>query len=146
MGTFKFIYDEDNLKELKVICKSDSEKDCIEDILDILKIFCINTIPQELQPEVEDLKEEGEVGYLIKCKDKELGETILTHIFKYIYLIFRMVIIFNDEFSKGSKIRIEDFDFNLLRPDIKKIENLGYHELAALISIEDGKENHVEKD
>ena len=40
MGTFRFTYDDDNLKEIKVVCKYEGEKDR-EDLLDTIKTFCI---------------------------------------------------------------------------------------------------------
>ena len=134
MGMFRFTYDDDNLKEIRVICKYDGEKDR-EDLLDTIKTFCIDSIPDDLQPKVSDLKgEEGETGYLIECEDTEKGEETLTHIFKYMYLVTRMAMIFKDEFSKGSgNLNVEDLDFSLLRPDIEKVEGMGYRELASLI-------------
>jgi hypothetical protein len=134
MGMFRFTYDDDNLKEIRVICKYDGEKDR-EDLLDTIKTFCIDSIPDDLQPKVSDLKEENnEIGYLIECEDAEKGEEVLTHIFKYMYLVTRMAMIFKDEFSKGSgNLNVEDLDFNLLRPDIEKVEGMGYRELAGLI-------------
>ena len=146
MGTFRFTYDDDNLKEIRVICKYDGEKDR-KDLLDTIKTFCIDSIPDDLQPKVSDLKgENNEVGYLIECEDAEKGEEILTHIFKYMYLVTRMAMIFKDEFSKGSgNLNVEDLDFSLLRPDIEKVEGLGYRELARLIGdIEKEGEDHVE--
>jgi len=134
MGTFRFTYDDDNLKEIRVICKYDGEKDR-EDLLDTIKTFCIDSIPDDLQPKVSDLKgEDNEVGYLIECEDAEKGEEVLTHIFKYTYLVTRMAMIFKDEFAKGSgEFNVEDLDFSLLRPDIEKVEGMGYRELASLI-------------
>ena len=146
MGMFRFTYDDDNLKEIRVICKYDGEKDR-EDLLDTIKTFCIDSIPDDLQPKVSDLKGEGnEVGYLIECEDTEKGEETLTHIFKYMYLVTRMAMIFKDEFSKGSgNFNVEDLDFSLLRPDIEKVEGLGYRELASLIGdIDKEVEDHVE--
>ena len=146
MGTFRFTYDDDNLKEIRVICKYDGEKDR-EDLLDTIKTFCIDSIPDDLQPKVSDLKGEGnEVGYLIECEDVEKGEEVLTHIFKYMYLVTRMAMIFKDELSKGSgNFNVENLDFSLLRPDIEKVEGLGYRELASLIGdIEKEGEGHVE--
>ena len=143
MGTFKFTYDDDNLKEIKVICKCDGEKDR-KDLLDTIKTFCIDTIPSELQPEVEELKGDSEeIGYLVKCKDEEIGKKTLTHIFKFTYLVTRMAMIFKDELMNESKTKMEDFDFSLLRPDIEKVDGLGYRELATLIS-EIEEEDHVE--
>jgi hypothetical protein len=141
MGTFKFTYDDDNLKEIKVICKYDDEKDR-KDLLDTIKTFCIDSIPEELQPEVTELK--GECGYLIKCGDEETGEKVITHIFKYLYLVTRMVMIFKDELSKGSDTKVDNLDFNLLRPDIEKVGKLGYRDLAALIGNIEKEEDHVE--
>jgi hypothetical protein len=134
MGMFRFTYDDDNLKEIRVICKYDGEKDR-EDLLDTIKTFCIDSIPDDLQPTVSEINgEEGETGYLIECEDAEKGEEVLTHIFKYMYLVTRMAMIFKDEFSKGSgNLNVEDLDFNLLRPDIEKVEGMGYRELAGLI-------------
>lgn len=131
---FRFTYDDDNLKEIRVICKYDGEKDR-EDLLDTIKTFCIDSIPDNLQPTVSEINEEsGEVGYLIECEDTEKGEEILTHIFKYMYLVMKMAMIFKDEFSKGSgNFNAEGLDFSLLRPDIEKVEGLGYRELASLI-------------
>ena len=146
MGTFRFTYDDDNLKEIRVICKYDGEKDR-EDLLDTIKTFCIDSIPDDLQPKVSDLKGEGnEVGYLIECEDAEKGEEVLTHIFKYMYLVTRMAMIFKDEFAKGSgNLNVEDLDFSLLRPDIEKVEGLEYRELAGLIGdIEKEGVDHVE--
>ena len=143
---FRFTYDEDNLKEIRVICKYDGEKDR-EDLLDTIKTFCIDSIPDDLQPKVSDLNgEDNEVGYLIECEDIEKGEETLTHIFKYMYLVTKMAMIFKDEFSKGSgNLNVEDLDFSLLRPDIEKVEGMGYRELARLIGdIEKEGENHVE--
>jgi hypothetical protein len=139
MGTFKFTYDDDNLKEIKVICKYDDEKDR-KDLLDTIKTFCIDSIPEELQPEVTELK--GECGYLIKCGDEETGEKVITHIFKYLYLVTRMAMIFKDELS--NKTKVEELDFSLLRPDIEKVENLGYRELISLIGEIEKEEDHVE--
>jgi hypothetical protein len=146
MGTFRFTYDDDNLKEIKVICKYDGEKDR-EDLLDTIKTFCIDSIPDDLKPTVSEIKgEENEVGYLIECEDAEKGEKVLTHIFKYLYLVTKMAMIFKDEFSKGSgNLNVEDLDFSLLHPDIEKVEGLGYRELAGLIGdIEKEGEDHVE--
>ena len=146
MGMFRFTYDDDNLKEIRVICKYDGEKDR-EDLLDTIKTFCIDSIPDDLQPKVSDLKgEDNEVGYLIECEDAEKGEEVLTHIFKYTYLVTRMAMIFKDEFAKGSgEFKAEDLDFSLLRPDIEKVEGLGYRELAELIGdIEKEGEDHAE--
>lgn len=146
MGMFRFTYDDDNLKEIRVICKYDGEKDR-EDLLDTIKTFCIDSIPDDLQPKVSDLKgEDNEVGYLIECEDTEKGEETLTHIFKYMYLVTRMAMIFKDEFSKESgNLNVEDLDFSLLRPDIEKVEGMGYRELAGLIGdIEKEEEDHVE--
>ena len=146
MGMFRFTYDDDNLKEIRVICKYDGEKDR-EDLLDTIKTFCIDSIPDDLQPKVSDLKgEENEVGYLIECEDTEKGEEVLTHIFKYMYLVTKMARIFKDEFSKGSgNFNAEDLDFSLLRPDIEKVERMGYRELASLIGdIEKEGVDHVE--
>lgn len=146
MGTFRFTYDDDNLKEIRVICKYDGEKDR-EDLLDTIKTFCIDSILDDLQPKVSDLKgEDNEVGYLIECEDTEKGEEVLTHIFKYMYLVTRMAMIFKDEFSKGSgNLNVEDLDFSLLRPDIEKVEGMGYRELAGLIGdIDKEGEDHVE--
>ena len=143
---FRFTYDDDNLKEIRVICKYDGEKDR-EDLLDTIKTFCIDSIPDDLQPKVSDLKgEENEVGYLIECEDTEKGEEVLTHIFKYMYLVTKMARIFKDEFSKGSgNFNAEDLDFSLLRPDIEKVERMGYRELASLIGdIEKEGVDHVE--
>ena len=146
MGTFRFTYDDDNLKEIRVICKYDGEKDR-EDLLDTIKTFCIDSIPDDLQPKVSGLKgEDNEVGYLIECEDAEKGEEVLTHIFKYMYLVTRMTMIFKDEFAKRSgNLNIEDLDFSLLRPDIEKVEGMGYRELASLIGdIEKEGVDHVE--
>lgn len=146
MGTFRFTYDDDNLKEIKVICKYDGEKDR-EDLLDTIKTFCIDSIPDDLQPTVSEIKgEENEVGYLIECEDVEKGEEVLTHIFKYTYLVTRMAMIFKDEFAKGSgEFKAEDLDFSFLRSDIEKVEGLGYRELASLISdIDKEVGDHVE--
>jgi hypothetical protein len=146
MGMFRFTYDDDNLKEIRVICKYDGEKDR-EDLLDTIKTFCIDSIPDDLQPTVSEINEEnGETGYLIECEDTEKGEEVLTHIFKYMYLVTRMAMIFKDEFSKGSgNLNVEDLDFSLLRPDIEKVEGMGYRELAELIGdIEKEGEDHVE--
>ena len=139
MGTFKFTYDDDNLKEIKVICKYDDEKDR-KDLLDTIKTFCIDSIPEELQPEVTELNEE--CGYLVKCEDEETGEKVITHIFKYLYLVTRMAMIFKDELSNNMKV--EEFDFSLLHPDIEKVENLGYRELISLIGEIEKEEDHVE--
>jgi len=139
MGTFKFTYDDDNLKEIKVICKYDDEKDR-KDLLDTIKTFCIDSIPEELQPEVTEL--EGECGYLVKCEDEDVGEKVITHIFKYLYLVTRMAMIFKDELS--NKTKVEELDFSLLRPDIEKVENLGYRELVSLIGEIEKEEDHVE--
>jgi hypothetical protein len=139
MGTFKFTYDDDNLKEIKVICKYDDEKDR-KDLLDTIKTFCIDSIPEELQPEVTELN--GECGYLVKCEDEETGEKVITHIFKYLYLVTRMAMIFKDELSNNMKV--EEFDFSLLHPDIEKVENLGYRELISLIGEIEKEEDHVE--
>jgi hypothetical protein len=143
MGTFKFTYDDDNLKEIKVICKYDDEKDR-KDLLDTIKTFCIDSIPEELQPEITEL--EGECGYLVKCEDEEIGEKVITHIFKYVYLVTKMAMIFKDELSKGSGgFNAEDLDFSLLRPDIEKVEGMGYRELASLIGdIDKEGVDHVE--
>ena len=146
MGVFRFTYDEDNLKEIRVICKYDGEKDR-EDLLDTIKTFCIDSIPNDLQPTVSEINgEEGETGYLIECEDTEKGEEILTHIFKYTYLVTRIAMIFKDEFSKGSgDLNVEDLDFSLLRSDIEKVEGMGYRELASLIcDIEKEGVDHVE--
>ena len=139
MGTFKFTYDDDNLKEIKVICKYDDEKDR-KDLLDTIKTFCIDSIPEDLQPEVTEL--EGECGYLVKCEDEDVGEKVITHIFKYLYLVTRMAMIFKDELS--NKTKVEELDFSLLRPDIEKVENLGYRELVSLIGEIEKEEDHVE--
>jgi hypothetical protein len=139
MGTFKFTYDDDNLKEIKVICKYDDEKDR-KDLLDTIKTFCIDSIPEELQPEVTELN--GECGYLVKCEDEETGEKVITHIFKYLYLVTRMAMIFKDELSNNMKV--EEFDFSLLHTDIEKVENLGYRELISLIGEIEKEEDHVE--
>ncbi len=139
MGTFRFTYDDDNLKEIKVICKCDDEKDS-KNFLDTIKIFCIDSIPEEIQPEVTEL--EGECGYMVKCKDEDAGEKVITHIFKYLYLVTRMAIIFKDEFS--NKTKVEELDFSLLRPDIEKVENLGYRELISLIGEIEKEEDHAE--
>jgi hypothetical protein len=145
MGTFRFTYDDDNLKEIRVICKYDGEKDR-EDLLDTIKTFCIDSIPDNLKPTVSEIKgEDNEVGYLIECEDAEKGEEVLTHIFKYLYLVTKMAMIFKDEFAKGSGGKAEDLDFSLLRPDIEKVEGLGYRELASLIcDIDKEVGNHVE--
>ena len=139
MGTFKFTYDDDNLKEIKVICEYDDEKNR-KDLLDTLKIFCIDSIPisEKLQPEVTEL--EGECGYLVKCEDEDTGEKVITHIFKYLYLVTRMAIIFRDELS--NKTKVEELDFSLLRPDIEKVSGLGYRELIPLI--DKIEKDHVE--
>ena len=139
MGTFKFMYDDDNLKEIKVICKYDDEKDR-KDLLDTIKTFCIDSIPEELRPEVTEL--DGECGYLVKCEDEETGKKVITHIFKYLYLVTRMAMIFKDELSNN--MRVEELDFSLLRPDIEKVENLGYRELASLIGEIEKEEDYVE--
>jgi hypothetical protein len=139
MGTFKFTYDDDNPKEIKVICKYDDEMDH-KDLLDTIKTFCIDSIPEELQPEVTEL--DGECGYLVKCEDEDAGEKVITHIFKYLYLVTRMAMIFKDELS--NKTKVEDLDFSLLRPDIEKVENLGYHELVSLIGEIEKEEDYVE--
>lgn len=143
MGTFRFTYDDDNLKEIKVICEYDGEKDR-EDLLDTIKIFCINTIPDDLKHTVSELNgEDNEFGYLVKCEDIEIGEEVLTHIFKYVYLVTRMTMIFKEDLKK--KTDVENLDFSLLRPDIEKVEGLGYRELAGLIgNIEKEGEDHVE--
>ena len=134
MGMFRFTYDDDNLKEIKVVCKYDGERDR-EDLLDTIKTFCIDSIPDDLQPTVSEINgEDGEIGCLIECEDTEKGEETLTHIFKYMYLVTKMAMIFKDEFSKGSgNLNVEDLDFSLLRPDIEKVEGMGYRELASLI-------------
>ena len=68
---------------------------------------------------------------MIECEDAEKGEKILTHIFKYTYLVTRMAMIFKDEFAKGSgEFKAEDLDFSLLRPDIEKVDP-GDGELSA---------------
>lgn len=145
MGTFNFTYDDDNLKEIRVICKYDSEKDR-EDLLDTIKTFCIDSIPDDLKPNVTEINDEnGESGYLIVCEDSEKGEEVLTHIFKYIYLVAKMVMIYKDEFAKGSAgFNAEDLDFSYLKPDIEKVEGLGYRELASLIGKFEEGEDHVE--
>ena len=146
MGTFRFTYDDDNLKEIRVICKYDGEKDR-EDLLDTIKTFCIDSIPDDLQPKVSDLEgEDNEVGYLIECEDAAKGEEVLIYIFKYMYLVTRIAMILRDELAKGpAGFNAEDLDLSLLRPDIEKVEGLGYRELAGLIGdIEKEGEDHVE--
>jgi hypothetical protein len=55
-----------------------------------------------------------------------------------------MAMIFKDELSKGSAgFNADNLDFSLLRPDIEKVEGMGYRELAGLIGdIEKEGENH----
>lgn len=122
MSIFKFEYDEDNLRDIKIICEEKSN-----DLMETIKIFCIDSIPSEYNPEIE----ETDYGFLIKAGDE--GEEILTHLFKYVYLITRMAMIFKDEFEKGSSINEKNLDFSLLRPDIDKVKDLDYKELASLI-------------
>jgi hypothetical protein len=85
---------------------------------------------------------EGECGYLVKCEDGEIGEKVITHIFKYLYLVTRMAMIFENELSNNTKV--EDLDFSLLHPDIEKVGNLGYRELVSLIGEIEKEEDHVE--
>lgn len=119
MGTFRFIYDDENLKEIRVVCEGE------KDMLETIKLFCIDSIPEELEHEVELIDD----GYLIKSE--EYGEEVLTHIFKYVYLVTRMVIVFKEGLEK--KTDVENLDFSLLRPDIEKVADMDYHELAKLI-------------
>jgi hypothetical protein len=119
MGTFKFTYDDENLKEIRVVCEGG------EDMLDTIKTFCIDSIPEELEHEVEMVND----GYLIKSE--EYGEEVLTHIFKYVYLVTRMAMIFKEDLEK--KTDVENLDLSLLRSDIEKVANMDYHELAKLI-------------
>ena len=126
MGTFKFTYDDENLKDIRVIC------DGGDDMLETIKIFCIDTIPEEFEASVI----KNEEGYLVSSE--EHGEEVLTHIFKYVYLVTRMGMIFKEDLEK--KVDVEKLNLNLLRPDIERVDGLGYHELAELIGELDGNE------
>jgi hypothetical protein len=121
MGTFRFTYDDDNLKDIRVICEGDGMKDMLESI----KIFCIDSIPPEYEASVMDTED----GFLVSSENH--GEEVLTHIFRYLYLVTRLVMIFKEDLEK--KTKVENLDMSLLRPDIEKVENLGYRELAKLI-------------
>lgn len=124
MSDFRFEYDEDNLKDIKIIC--DKEND---DLVDTIKVFCIDSIPPEYQPTVE----ETDYGYLVSSEEN--GEEVLTHIFKNIYLVTRLVMIFRDEFEDEEKpVDFDNIDFSLLRPDIEKVEEMGYKEISQLIN------------
>lgn len=120
MDSLKFIYDENDLKEIRIICGDQELKDTI-------KIFCLNSIPSDL----EHCVMEDEEGFIVSSEDH--GEEILEHIFRYVYLVTKMAIIFKDKFSAGD-VNVKDLDFSLLRPDIEKVRDLGWSDLVKLIN------------
>ena len=132
MGSIRFIYDEDDFKEIKVVCvKEDGEElgeEAKKDMLETIKIFCLNSIPDTLKHEIT----EDEDGFKVVCEDSEIGEQVLTHIFKMTYLVTRAAIVFKEEFTRG-ELSVDSLDLGKLRPDIEKTEELGYQELAKLI-------------
>ena len=134
MGSIRFIYDEEDLKELKILCIKKEEKDTWKETLETIKLFCLDTIPENLEHNIAVLDDPSEYGFLISCGDN--GEKILTHIFKNTYLVTRAAAIFKDEFM-NEEIDINSLDFGKLKSDIEKVVNMDYHELAKLIGVID---------
>jgi len=129
MGTYRFTFDEDNLKEIKVICEFDNEEDKAS-LLETAKSFFINTLSEEIKPdEVIELDGE-EVGYLIKSE--EHGEELLTNIFRYTYVLLKAAKVLKDEIDEAGNLN-GDFNVEFIKPYVEEIAGMGYRELAKLL-------------
>ena len=129
MGQIKYVYDETDLKNSNIEVNYVGSDD--ENILDSLKVFCLDSIPEG---EIEEIEEKDD-GYLVKVK-KGYGEEVLAHIFRMTYLVTKFAFIFAKDIESGN-FNMETADLSLLDADIKKVTEMDYKELGKLLEEED---------
>ena len=117
----RIIYDEENIQDVRI------EFDELSDIKGSIKIFCVDTLPEDLNVQVE----EDENGNLIIKSDD--GEKTLTHILKFMYLTTRLAMKAGDKMTQPG-FKVEDLDLSIINEDIDKVQNADYKTLNLLIS------------
>lgn len=120
----KFVYDEKDIKDIRVIFIDIPDTD---DFKETFKIFCINSLPAELGVKAT----ENEDGFLIESVN---GERTLTEMARFLYLIFKLLELYGSEIKELiGKENTEDFELTKLKPEIARTEGMSYQELFGLL-------------
>ena len=121
MSNIKFIYDEKDIKDVKILFEGEKDKE----LMGTIKIFCVDSIPQEYKPEVT----EAEDYFMVKSEN---GEKVLEHILRFTYLTTKFAEKMGDQIKiKGFKP--EDLDFSPLKEDIEVSNNTDWRGLIELL-------------
>lgn len=120
----KFVYDEKDIKDIRVIFIDIPDTD---DFKETFKIFCINSLPDDLEVKAT----ENEDGFLIESVN---GERTLTEMARFLYLIFKLLELYGSEIKDLiGKEDTEDFELTKLKPEIARTEGISYKELFGLL-------------
>lgn len=120
----KFVYDEKDIKDIRVIFIDIPDKD---DFKETFKIFCIDSLPADLGVKAT----ENEDGFLIESVN---GERTLTEMARFLYLIFKLLELYGSEIKElVGKKDTENFELTKLQPEIEKTRELGHREIFELL-------------
>ena len=120
----KFVYDEKDIKDIRIIFIDIPGTD---DFKETFKIFCIDSLPADLEVKAT----ENEDGFLIESVN---GERTLTEMARFLYLIFKLLELYGSEIKELiGKEDTEDFELTKLKPEIAKTEGMSYQELFGLL-------------
>ena len=126
MSNLKFIYDEEDIKDVKILYDKDDEKS--RETMDTIKMMCIDTIPEDLEPVVTE--EEG--AYIISSNN---GELVLKHISSFIYLLEEFVKKAGDKLSDVIKDKDEKSFKDYIGEEIEWCAGVGYQEIFDKIGV-----------
>ena len=122
----KFIYEETDIQDIKVLI-TDEDETKTKDSKETIKIFCLESLPKDLEPKIT----EEDDGFIVKTND---GEEALRHIFTYLYLVLQFAKkVLATRPDPLEKIDLENLDMSVLREDIELVRDMSITELANLV-------------
>ena len=122
----KFTYEETDIQDIKItVTDEDSTK--TKDSKDTIKIFCLESLPEDLEPEIT----EDEDGFTVKTND---GEEALRHMFTYLYLVLQFAKkVLATKPDPTEKLDLDTIDLSVLKEDFELVRDLSISELADLV-------------
>lgn len=122
----RFVYDEKDIKDIRVLFIEEEKPNGDNGSLkEDFKIFCLDTLPEELEPKVSVTED----GYLVESND---GEEVLNSMMRLLYLTMKFAELYSSELVSG-KIDIEELSMDKLQPEIDKVKDLSHSEISELL-------------
>ena len=128
VDSIKITYDDADIRDIRIEFGEEEKH-----LKDPVKMFCIDTLPPELNHEVE----ESETELVVKSNN---GEATLTHILRFLYIVMKLIVKEGDKFNKPD-FKVDDIDFGVVQEDIEVAMKSDYKQMTVLLDNFEVKEN-----